>query len=337
MANYQVKDVIQKMDAFTGGRVVTGWDELFHGDNPFVVMKSSNIPGKGVMEIPGLVWGRQDKMVNKIAVCMTMTEQDLELANAMDIDMIIAHHPVADATNSGGVNLKYYLDLYDIAVAELHEAFHGLHPGLPFLHGHQAFRVEIAYGQIPGNIMFVGESLEEVNCLGDMLERLKLFMDRESDEELLKHEKDIREDPNIQETNMEAGPKILLGDRNDKVNTVLHFFPHTGFSPAHMAQAKEEHPEIDTVLTTISRVDSEHPLVEKASELGLNFVTGNSHALEIFENGLPMAKTLEALMPGVEVFLFRERVTATAVSKFGNHKIQEYADMIASKHLLSNT
>ena len=95
---------------------------------------------------------------------------------ACGIDVILTHHPIADAANSGGVPLKSYLDLYDISVMELHEAFHGLHPGLSWLHGHKAFRVEIAYGGIPGNILYVGKALPEVKTLGDMLARLETLM-----------------------------------------------------------------------------------------------------------------------------------------------------------------
>ncbi len=63
---------------------------------------------------------------------MTMTEGSIELAGATGVDAIVAHHPIAEAANSGGVILKNYLDLYNVAAFELHEAFHGLHPGIPF-------------------------------------------------------------------------------------------------------------------------------------------------------------------------------------------------------------
>ena len=54
--------------------------------------------------------------------------------------------------------------------------FHGLHPGIPLIHGHKTFHVDIAYGGIPGNILFVGRTLDGVNTLGDMLQRLQDFM-----------------------------------------------------------------------------------------------------------------------------------------------------------------
>ncbi|WP_186304272.1 Nif3-like dinuclear metal center hexameric protein, partial [Staphylococcus epidermidis] len=106
---------------------------------PFVIKKSSNLPGKEIIETPGLVYGDRNREVKKIAVTMTMTEGSIELAGATGVDAIVAHHPIAEAANSGGVTLKNYLDLYNISAFELHEAFHGLHPGIPFLHGHEVY------------------------------------------------------------------------------------------------------------------------------------------------------------------------------------------------------
>ena len=63
---------------------------------------------------------------------MTLTESCIELAGATGVNVIITHHPIADAANSGGVTLENYLGLYNISAIELHEAFHGLHPGLSF-------------------------------------------------------------------------------------------------------------------------------------------------------------------------------------------------------------
>ena len=58
---------------------------------------------------------------------------------------------------------------------------------------------------------------------------------------------------------------------------------------------------------------------------GLTFVIGNSHALEIFENGLPLAYALKDQLPEVSIFMLRERVTATPLEGFGSQKIQDYA------------
>jgi hypothetical protein len=265
---------------------------------------------------------------------MTLTESHFELAGSMNIDAIVAHHPVADAANSGGVTLKNYCDLYNIAIFELHEAFHGLHPGIPFLHGHIPFRVEIAYGNMPGNIFFAGKALEEVTTLGDMIDRLNRFMGAGDEQKLLTAEREIRGCPEITETTVATGAGILAGQRTSRVNTVLHIFPHTGFTPDHLDQAAREHPEADTVLASISRVKNGHPLVTKARELGLNFVVGSCHALEIYENGLPLAIALNELLPEVETYIFRERVTATPLNGFGSKAIREYARSIAGKYLL---
>jgi putative NIF3 family GTP cyclohydrolase 1 type 2 len=332
-----VKDVKTALDTITGRRLPKNMAELFSGNNPFVVIKSSSIPGKEVMEIPGLVYGNYNKEVKKIAVTMTLTESQIELAGSLGIDVIVAHHPIADAANSGGVTLKNYLDLYEISVFELHEAFHGLHPGIAYLHGHEAFRVDIAYGGIPGNIMYVGRALEEVSTLGDMLNRINSFMGISMEDDMLQMEKNIRDCDEIYETNTSTRAKILVGEENNKVNTILHIFPHTGFTINHLEMALREHPEVDTILATISRVKSSHPLVTKCKELGLNFIVGNSHAMEIFENGLPLAKALDKLLPNVEIIIFRERVTATPLQQFGSRAIKEYADMIAEKYLINKT
>jgi hypothetical protein len=255
---------------------------------------------------------------------------------ACGIDVILTHHPIADAANSGGVPLKSYLDLYDISVMELHEAFHGLHPGLSWLHGHKAFRVEIAYGGIPGNILYVGKALPEVKTLGDMLARLENLMCLEVEKQLLELECKLRGNIEIYETCLATRPEILAGAPENPVGTVAHIFPHTGFTAPHLVQVKKEHPEIDTLLATISRVHRGSDLLKQAEEMGLNFVVGNCHAVEIFENGLPLARAIQLSLPEVEVLMLRERVTATALADFGNEGIRKYADDIARTFLLPN-
>lgn len=332
MAKITVRKVNEALNTITGGRVPQ--DASAYGKNPFVVVKSSHIPGKAVTEIPGLVYGDFDKEVKKIAVMMTLTESQIELAGAMDVDAIVTHHPVADAANSGGVTMKDYLDLYGIAIFELHEAFHGLHPGLAWLHGHKAFRAEIAYGGIPGNIMFVGNALPEVKTIGDMVQRVTSLMGLEEEKNMFAAEKEVRQYKEMYETNIESSAYILVGEESNPVKNVLHIFPHTGFTVEHLESALREHPEIDTVLATISRVKPGHPLAEKCKELGLNFVIGNSHAMEIFENGLPLARALADLLPEAEVMMFRERVTAVPVDDFGTQAVQDYANMIVKDFLI---
>lgn len=73
-----VRDILKALDVITGGRVIT--DSFgYGGANPFVVTKTSGIPGKAVTELPGLVWGDPDMPVKKVAVMMTLTESAIEL------------------------------------------------------------------------------------------------------------------------------------------------------------------------------------------------------------------------------------------------------------------
>ncbi|MFZ5753711.1 MAG: Nif3-like dinuclear metal center hexameric protein [Bacillota bacterium] len=329
-----VRDVLHTLDKITGGRVVKSAEDYACGKNPFVVTKTSNIPGKAVTELPGLIWGNPDQEVKKIAVLMTLTESGIELAGATGVDAIVAHHTIADAANSGGVLLKTYLSLYNIALFELHEAFHGLHPGISYLHGHKAYHVDIKYGGIPGNIMYVGEALPEVKTVGDMLTRLDKLMNTEFEEQFLAKEREIRGCDAIEETSVKARGKILVGKGDNPVHKIIHIFPHTGFTPEHLEQAVKEHPGADTLLATISRVKPGNALIAKAEELGLNFVCGNSHAMEIMENGLPLARAIKMYLPEVEVVIFRERVTSIPLEAVGSASIQDYAAMIAQDFLV---
>ncbi|MBP2634713.1 MAG: hypothetical protein H6Q72_620 [Firmicutes bacterium] len=331
----KVKDVLEALDQITGGRCVKSLDDIFSGRNKFVILKSSNIPGKACMEMPGLICGNLEAPVKKIAVTMTLTECNIELAGATGVDAIIAHHPVVDAANSGGVTMKGYFDLYGLSVFELHEAFHGLHPGIAYIHGHESYHVDIAYGNIPGNILYVGKALKEIRTIGAILDRLNEFMGMKEEQKMLLSEKALRNCHDICETNVATGGKLLVGTRESKVGTILHIFPHTGFTAQHLEMAKREHPEVDTVIASISRVSEESELVKKAKALGLNFVVGNCHAMEILENGLPLAMALQKILPEVEVVLFRERITSTPLSKVGTAAIQNYADYIASEYLIN--
>lgn len=328
------RDVLNVLDKITGGRVITSPEDQTSGKNPFVVTKSSNIPGKAVTELPGLVCGSMDQEIKKIAVMMTLTESAIELAGATGVHAIVAHHPIADAANSGGVLLRTYLELYNISVFELHEAFHGLHPGIPYLHGHKAYHVDIKYGGIPGNILFVGEALPEIKTLGDMLKRLDSLMCTDVEDALLSIERRVRECEEIQETSVCARGKIIVGQPENPVNKIIHIFPHTGFTPEHLEKVVSEHPGVDTVLTTISRVNPGNPLISKAEELGLNLICGNSHALEIIENGLPLARAIKMYLPEVEMVIFRERMTSIPLDSFGSKDSQEYALDIATRFLV---
>ncbi|WP_371375428.1 Nif3-like dinuclear metal center hexameric protein [Sporomusa aerivorans] len=331
----KVKDILHALDKITGGRCVKSLDDVFSGRNKFVIMKSSNIPGKACMEMPGLICGNLEAPVKKIAVTMTLTECNIELAGATGVDAIVAHHPVVDAANSGGVTIRGYLNLYGLSVFELHEAFHGLHPGIAYIHGHKAFHADIAYGDIPGNVLYVGKVLPGVSTLGAILDRLNEFMGMQEEQKMLLSEKNLRNCHDICETNVATGGKLLVGTRENRVDTILHIFPHTGFTAQHLEMAKQEHPDADTVIASISRVGTESDLVKKAEELGLNFLIGNCHAMEILENGLPLAMALQKILPEVEVVLFRERITSTPLNKVGTTAIRDYADYIASEYLVN--
>jgi hypothetical protein len=328
-----VADVLSALDTICAGRLIKRAEDAFGRGSPFVVVKTSHLPGKAVTETPGLVVGSPEKPVHKLAVSMTLTESQIELAGATGVDAIICHHPVADAASSGGVPLRGYADLYNLAVFEAHEAFHGRHPGIAFIHGHKPIRVEIAYGGLPGNIMFVGKAIEEVKTVGDVIDRLGGFCDLTREESFLELERRERECSEINETCIAVSPQILCGARDDRVNLVVHFFPHTGFTTDHLRQVKHEHPDIDTAIVSISRVKAEHPLVQTARDLGINMIAGNSHALEILENGLPMAFALQELLPGVEIYIFRERVTSVPLSRFGSETVRQYGRTMSS-HLL---
>lgn len=328
----RVEDVLAALDAMTGGRLVKTAADA-RGRNPFVVTKTSGIPGKAVTELPGLIWGRPDRVVRKVAVLMTLSESAIELAAVTGVDLIVAHHPVADGANSGGVTLQNYLDLYDLALVELHEAFHGLHPGIAWLHGHEPFHVDIQYGGIPGNILFLGRALAEVKTVGDILSRLDGLMGRGVEERLLAAERDLRGCAAIEETSVSTRGTILSGAAANPVEQFIHIFPHTGFTADHLARVHRDHPDSDTVLATISRVYPGHALVARAEALGLNFVCGNSHALEIWENGLPLARALSSRLPGLEVCLFRDRVTSIPIDEVGSPELHRYGHFIADRYL----
>ena len=329
----KVKDVLTALDDLTNGRCLKSPADWASGKNPWVVTKSSNIPGKAVVEMPGLVWGDPEMEVKKIAVMMTMTESAIELAAATGVNALIAHHPIADAANSGGVLLKYYLGAYNLACFELHEAFHGMHPGIPWLHGHKPYFATVCYDGIPGNIVYVGDALPEVKTVGDMIARLDKLMNVDADEKMLHMERTHRECHEIEETSVAARAKILVGKPENPMKKVIHMFPHCGFTPAHLEKLVADNPGVDTLLATISRVYPGHALIAKAEELGLNFVCGNSHAMEIFENGVPLATALKNHLPDVEVVLFRERMTSVPLTQFGSPEIRDYADNIAKEYL----
>lgn len=325
----RVKDVLQALDDLTSGRCLAQVKDY----NLFSVNKDSGILGKQITERPGLIWGDLEMKVDKVAVMMTLTEAAIELAAATGVNAIVAHHPIADGASSGGVLLKTYLDTYNIAVFELHEAFHGLHPGIPWLHGHMPTFVDTSYGGIDGNIVYIGELLDGVETIGDIFDRLDLYMNYDVDKEVLEVERKLRKSDSMQETSIVARRKIILGELDTKINGLLHIFPHTGFTAKHLEEMIEKHPEVDTVLMTISRVYEGHELIDKCKELGLNLVCGNSHALEIYENGIPMAYAISNHLPNTEVVIFQDRLLSVPLDEVGSKEIREYGKEISDKYL----
>lgn len=330
-----VGHVLEALNHISQGRMITDWNQITSGSNPYVVMKTSNIPGKSVLEIPGLIFGDKHKPVSRIGVGMTLTESMIEMGSAMNLDLIIVHHPVADAANSGGVPFADYLPLYDLSLIEMHEAFHGLHPGMTLLHGHQKLSTDICFGGIPGNVLHKGVALEGIRTAGDILKRIDEWMGTEIDTILLEAERAIRGETGLSEATLANPTQLLSGELDSPVKHILHFFPHTGFSLDNLEKALEMYPETDTIIVSISRVREQHPFVKLAKERGLTFIVGNPHCVEIYENGLPLAYALELLLPKTEIFLLRERITAVAVKDVGHSKMVEYGRDMAHTHLVS--
>ncbi|MEH7503011.1 Nif3-like dinuclear metal center hexameric protein [Neobacillus drentensis] len=332
---FTIHDVMQALNVITKGRMVMDWNEIAKGSNPFVLTKTSNIPGKSVVEIPGLVFGDMNAPVKRIGVAMTMTECGIELASGMGLDLLVVHHPVADAANSGGVPFAQYLPLYNLSVIELHEAFHGLHPGLAYIHGHQKLKTDTSFGGIHGNVLHKGIALEGIQTAGDILKRLDGYIGRQIESTLLKSEQEIRSTNFLEEATLANPAEILNGNQDTPVKHILHFFPHSGFTVEHLHQALDLYPETDTIIASISRVRENHPLVMEAKRLGLTFIIGNPHSVEILENGLPLAYALEYLLPEIEIYVLRERVTAMPLAYAGHQEIQNYGKDMALNYLVS--
>jgi hypothetical protein len=328
-----VSHVVDVLDHMTGGRISAPPGP----DNPWAVTKSSGLPGKSVAETPGLVLGDPAGAVRRLAVAMTLTEHDIELAGATGVDLVVAHHPVADAASSGGVALADYLPRYGVSVIECHEAFHGLHPGIGFLHGHVPFHHDGAFGGVHGKVVMVGRPLAEVRVLDDLLQRVRRLLARELDEAVLSDESRRRGGSGLVDSVTAPGLRILHGRPDSPVgDLVVHAFPHTGFDRDDLATLLDRHPGASTLLLSISGARPEDALVEAAAARGLNVLVGSSHATEILENGLPLALALDRLLPDVEVLLFRSRVVAMGLDVAAAPGLAEYGEAMAS-HLVERT
>ena len=233
--------------------------------------------------------------------------------------------------------LKNYLDLYNIAVFELHEAFHGLHPGIPWIHGHKVVWSDINYDNIHGNVVYVGETLENVNTLQDILIRINTLMGtyKEScfESYILHMLREYKNCKSIYDTSISVQGEILVGNKDSKVNKLIHVFPHTGFTTKHLEQLVKDFPDVDTLLVSISRVYDGNPLIDKAKELGLNLICGNSHTMEIYENGIPLARAIKDYLPELEVVIFREIVTSIPLDCVSTNSMRKYGKQMANKYL----
>lgn len=325
-----VAEVVDVLDAMTGGRISAPPGP----DNPWFVTKSSGLPGKEVAETPGLVLGDANASVTRLAVAMSMTEHDIELARSIGVDLIVAHHPVADAASSGGVALADYLPPYGLSVIECHEAFHGLHPGIGFLHGHAPFHHEGSFGGSHGKVVMVGRPLPGVLTLDDVIARIRLLLDRDVDEAVLRSERSVRGGPCLDDSVTSPGMRILHQHGSGALGeAVIHAFPHTGFDTRDLEHLVDRHPEAGTLILSISCADPDDDLVRTAARRGLNVVVGSSHATEILENGVPLALALEQLLPGVEVLLFRARVVALPLAVAASGGLADYGRRMAD-HLV---
>jgi len=329
--NFKVKDIARALNDLTGGRC----DKQDAGNSRFFVTKSSGIDGKSVLETPGLVYGDPEMDVgNAVALAITANEGVIEFMAHKGIKVLITLHPVADAASSGGVPLKTYLDLYGIALFEAHEAFHGLHPGISFLHGHKPFYTNTNFGGIPGCVVHVGDALRpEVKTVGNMVDRINRYMNLEQEKRVLAALRSIYGTNKIQNAGVSLKSRIILGDRDRAVNKVLHIFPHTGFSAAHLKSVKKDNPKIDTMLASISRVYPGNELIDQAQDMDLNFIAGNSHINETSENWIPLGYALQKRLPGLEVVVFQDRITSTPLERFGSKKIRDYGKTMADDYL----
>ena len=172
-----------------------------------------------------------------------------------------------------------------------------------------------------------------VETLGDLLNRIDTIMGTDIESRVLTSERQIRGCTEIHETSIAARAKIFVGSPDNKLGKTITVFPHTGFSAEDLEKAYAEYPEANTVVCTISRPLPGDPLVKKAEELGLNLIAGNSHALEILENGIPLAWALRLQIPELDIHIFRERMVSLPLDHCGCTHIENYGETMARNYL----
>ena len=207
----------------------------------------------------------------------------------------------------GGVPLKGYLSLYGLALFELHEPFHGLHPGIAYLHGHEVTDFHHALCRCCGNIVLSGRALPGVCRAEDIIRRLNAFMGYETEQQVLGAKARICSCHTMETSSLLPCPEILSGSPAACVNHILHVFPHTGFTRDHLVRALDLYPDTDTLVVSISRVSKDSQLAAEARKRGLTLIAGNSHSQEIYENGVPLAMALGHELPGLRLEMFKER------------------------------
>lgn len=328
-----VRDVLNMLNHISKGKLVNSYEDFKFSKDSYAVEKSSVIDDESAEEMSGLIYGDPMMEVKKIAVVMTLTESAIELAAFTHVNVIIVHHPINEGDRQGSISYKNYLSLYNIAVFELHEAFHGLHPGIPWLHGYNVVNSFFNYRGITGNTAYIGRTFDNINTLGDILKRLEKFMDVRNENSPINEDIESDECRNLCYVSTDIGDKILNGNINSPVKNLLHIFPHTGFNDEDLEKVFIEFPYIDTVLVSISHIYEGNPLLDKSRELGLNFICGNSRTMEVYENGLPISYALKKYMPHVEVVIFRESTTSIPLESISTKGLKEYGEYIASKYL----
>ena len=334
----RIRDVVNALDELTGGRLSAPTGP----DNPWQVTKSSGLVGKSVLETPGLVLGEPNAPVQRLAVAMTMTEQDIELARAIGVDVIVAHHPVADAASSGGVSLVDYLVPYELGVIECHEAFHGLHPGIGYLHGHTPIHHDGSFGGAHGKVVMVGRPLAA---------RAKPSQPSASHVRRATSSIDFAPCSAANATSLSWTASAMPGASQQCLTQSM--LPacrsSTAARPPHsVSSSSMRFPTPGSRRTTSTScwivIPAPAPsssasavpasMMTTSASRGLGVMVGSSHATEILENGLPLATALDRMFPEVDVLLFRSRVVALPVAAAAEGALAEYGQLMAD-HLLT--
>jgi hypothetical protein len=167
-----------------------------------------------------------------------------------------------------------------------------------------------------------------------VLDRIRTFLRRDVDDAVLREERLVRGSVELTDSVTAPGLRILHGDpENELGEVVLHAFPHTGFGVDDLEALLGDHPQAGTLILSISSARPDDDLVRAAAARGLNVLVGSSHATEILENGVPLANALDALLPDVEVLLFRSRVVALPLGVAATGALADYGRRMAA-HLL---